>query len=98
MSKENPTTIEDKLGLLSYNWDKNSHISVDQDKFKADKLNPKPITFVCPAKVYEEDPESGECIVNHENCVECGTCHVASPEYVNWFYPIGGKGVKYKYS
>ncbi len=95
MSRENPKTIEDKLYLLTYKTDKKSHITVDQEKFKADPV--KAVLYVCPAKVYVEDENSGECIVNFENCVECGTCHVAAPDYVHWFYPEGGKGVHYKY-
>lgn len=92
--KENPKTIEDKLGLLTYRIDSKSHITVDQEKFKADPV--KAILYCCPARVYVEDENTGECIVNYENCVECGTCHVVAPEYVKWFYPEGGKGVHYK--
>ncbi|GBE30424.1 MAG TPA: hypothetical protein ENH10_01925 [Bacteroidetes bacterium] len=96
MTNNNPKSIEDKLGLLQYRTDEgNSHISVDQEKFKADPI--KAILFACPAKVYEEDEKTGECLINYENCVECGTCHVVAPEYVNWFYPEGGKGVHYRY-
>ncbi len=95
MSNKNPKTIEDKLGLCAYNWDTQSHISVEQDKFKADPV--KSVLYICPAKVYEEDEATKECIVNFENCVECGTCHVAAPHYVNWYYPNGGKGIKYRY-
>jgi len=92
----NPKTIEDKLGLLQYRIDEgNPHITVDQEKFKADSV--KAILFACPAKVYVEDEQTGDCIVNYENCIECGTCHVVAPEYVNWFYPEGGKGVHYRY-
>jgi ferredoxin like protein len=94
-TKENPRTIEDKLGLLQYRIDEeHTHITVDQEKFKADPV--KAILYVCPARVYVEDEQTGECIVNYENCVECGTCHVTAPEYVHWFYPEGGKGVHYK--
>jgi len=95
MSKENPRTIEDKLGLLAYRIDEEkSHISVDQEKFKADPV--KAILYACPARVYVQEENSDECIINYENCVECGTCHVVAPEYVTWFYPEGGKGVHYK--
>ncbi|MFH0883428.1 MAG: 4Fe-4S dicluster domain-containing protein [bacterium] len=91
--KNNPVTIEDKLGLLTYKPDHQSHISVDQEIFKADPV--KAVLYICPAKVYELNEATGECTINHENCVECGTCHVAAPHYVNWFYPEGGKGVHY---
>jgi ferredoxin like protein len=95
MSVDNPKSIEDKLGLLAYRIDEaHSHIKVDQEKFKADEK--KAVLYVCPARVYVLDENSGDCIVNHENCIECGTCHVAAPDYVDWFYPEGGKGVHFK--
>ncbi|RJP77634.1 MAG: hypothetical protein C4524_07885 [Candidatus Zixiibacteriota bacterium] len=87
-------TIEDKLYLVKYKPDKQSHIEVIQEVFKADKL--KVVLYICPAKVYTLNEETGECLVNHENCLECGTCAIAAPEYVKWRYPRGGFGVQYK--
>lgn len=86
-------TLEDKLGLVKRKIDKTSHIELDQAQFK--KCADRPILFICPARVYEENPETGECIVNFENCLECGTCQVVSPEYVKWKNPQGGFGVGY---
>lgn len=88
-------SMEDRLFLVQRNVDKKSHITVDQEAFKKDPI--KPILFICPAKVYEENHETGECIVNFENCLECGTCQVAS-RYVKWTNPSSGFGVTYKYS
>jgi len=88
------TTIEEKLGLLKYKHDRESHISVDQDTFQADQL--QAILYVCPAKVYVKKEDDGTCIVNFENCVECGTCRIAAPGQVKWFYPKGGVGVNYR--
>ena len=87
-------SIEDKLGLLKYKHDRESHITVEQEKFIADKL--QAILFVCPAKVYTKKEDDGSCIVNFENCVECGTCRIAAPYYVRWSYPKGGTGVSYR--
>lgn len=89
------TTIEDKLFLVKYKPDKESHIEVDQEKFKADKI--KAVLFICPAKVYELNEETGECTVAFENCLECGTCRVACSEYVTWKYPRGGFGVQFRF-
>ena len=89
------STIEDKLFLVKYKPDKNSHIEVDQEKFKADKL--KAVLIICPAKTYELNEETGECMVAFENCLECGTCYVACGEYVTWQYPRGGFGVQYRF-
>ncbi len=88
-------TIEDKLFLVKYKPDKDSHIEVDQEKFKADQL--KTVLYICPAKVYERNEESGECMVAFENCLECGTCRIACVEYVTWKYPRGGFGVQFRF-
>ncbi len=86
-------SLEDKLALVKRKIAKTSHISVDQPAFQADP--DKVVLFVCPAKVYEKNEENGECIVNFENCLECGTCQVAARAYVKWDNPQGGFGVTY---
>lgn len=88
-------TIEDKLFLVKYKPDKESHIEVDQELFKADKL--KAVLYICPAKTYELNEETGECMIAFENCLECGTCRIACAEYVRWKYPRGGFGVQYRF-
>lgn len=88
------SSIEEKLGLLKYKFDRESHISVEQENFKNDPI--QAILFVCPAKVYTKNEQDGTCIVNYENCVECGTCRIAAPQHVRWFYPKGGVGVNYR--
>ena len=88
-------TIEDKLFLVKYKPDKESHIEVDQEKFKKDTV--KAVLYICPAKVYELNEETGECMVAFENCLECGTCRVACGEYVTWRYPKGGFGVQFRF-
>lgn len=88
-------SIEARLALVDRKIDHMSHIEVDQEKFKQSKE--KTVLFLCPAKVYDLNKETGECIVNFDNCVECGTCQVACPDYVKWKNPNGGFGVAYKY-
>jgi ferredoxin like protein len=88
------STIEDKLFLDKYKLDKQSHIEVDQEKYKTDLL--KAVNYICPAKVYAHSDEKNECLVSFENCLECGTCRVAAPDYVKWYYPRGGFGVQYR--
>lgn len=88
-------TIEDKLFLVKYKPDKESHIEVDQEKFKADPV--KVVLYICPAKTYELNEETGECLVAFENCLECGTCRIAGEGYVKWKYPRGGFGVQYRF-
>jgi len=88
-------SLEDRLALVARKFDKVSHIEVNQEKFK--ESPDKAVLFLCPAKVYELKEETGECMVNFENCVECGTCQVACPEYIKWKNPRGVFGVSYKY-
>jgi ferredoxin like protein len=84
-------TLDDRLYLAQRKLDKVSHIKVNQEKFKADP-NPA-ILYVCPAKVYVKNEETGECIVNFENCLECGSCQVACRDYVEWKNPNSGYGL-----
>ncbi len=87
--------IEDKLFTVIRKIDTESHIKVDQPKFR---LDPDPaILYLCPSKVYERNATTRECIVNFENCLECGACQVACRDYVTWDNPRGGVGVIYKY-
>ena len=86
-------SLDDKLALVKRKLAKDSHITVDQELFKKDP--DKAVLFICPAKVYEENEETGECLVNFENCLECGTCQVSAREYVKWENPQGGFGVSY---
>ncbi|MDH3657340.1 MAG: NAD(P)/FAD-dependent oxidoreductase [Nitrosopumilus sp.] len=80
-------SIADRVGNLSYNDDNLSHIKV---------LNPnsefmKKMVTLCPAKCYSE--EGGNVIIQHEGCVDCGTCS----QETEWRHPRGEKGIIYKY-
>jgi len=80
-------SIADRIGNLSYNDDHLSHIKV---------LNPnsefmKKMVTLCPAKCYTE--EGGNVIIQHEGCVDCGTCS----QETEWKHPRGEKGIHYKY-
>ncbi|MDH3313230.1 MAG: NAD(P)/FAD-dependent oxidoreductase [Nitrosopumilus sp.] len=80
-------SIADRIGNLSYNDDNSSHIKV---------LNPnsefmKKMVTLCPAKCYSE--EGGNVIIQHEGCVDCGTCS----QETEWRHPRGEKGIHYKY-
>jgi ferredoxin like protein len=95
MAMQQKISMEDRLFLVQRNFDKKSHITVDQEAFRKDPI--KPVLFLCPAKVFILNESTGECLVNFENCLECGTCQVAS-RYVRWTNPNSGFGVTYKYS
>jgi len=87
--------IEEKLFLVRYNTDKESHLKIIDPKVCND-CEDKPCTFMCPAKVYRWN---GEMItVSYEGCLECGTCRFCCPpENIEWKYPRGGFGVSYKF-
>ena len=80
-------SLSDRVAKLSYNDDSVSHIKV---------LNPtsnfiKNMITLCPTKCYSE--ENNRVIIQHEGCVECGTCS----QETDWKHPRGEKGIHYKY-
>ena len=80
-------SIADRIANLDYNDDSLAHIKV---------LNPtseymKKMVILCPAKCYTE--ESDKVIIQHEGCVDCGTCS----QETEWKHPRGEKGINYKY-
>ena len=91
-------SIEEKLGLLKYKNDRESHISVFNHDICANHCKDKPCIRVCPAKVYEWNEESNTINVNYENCIECGAARMICPfDNISWEMPKGGYGVSYKY-
>jgi len=90
--------VDDKLGLLTFKNDHNSHISIIDPKVCSDKCKDKPCTKICPAKVYEWVDSQNKIVVGFENCIECGAARMLCP-YMNikMDFPRGGFGVKYKY-
>lgn len=95
MQEPKRLTLEDRLFLVKRKVARESHIEVDQEGFK--KCRNAPILYICPAKVFILNEESEECIVNFENCLECGTCQVTCREFVKWKNPASGFGVTYNY-
>lgn len=90
--------LEEKLYRVRYEVDQDHpHIRLDETVCK--DCPDRVCIFICPARVYVPSAEDPRLIkVNHENCLECGTCRVACPrEGIAWDYPNGGKGVKYRY-
>jgi len=92
-----PMSLDDKLGLLTYKNDHQTHIKILDAKVCLDCKN-KPCVTGCPAGVYAWDQDQKKLIVSYENCVECGAARMLCP-YANieWNPPRGGFGVSYKY-
>ncbi len=91
-------SLEDKLYRTKYEPDSDHpHLKVDQAL--CEKCGQRPCLFLCPAGVYKKDPSDDRRIVtSHDNCLECGTCLKVCPlDAVEWHYPDGGLGVKYRF-
>lgn len=87
-------SLEERLALVRRRFADESHIEVDQEAFRADP--DQAVLFICPARVFKLNEADGSCIVNHEDCLECGTCQVAR-RYTTWRNPRGGFGVTYRH-
>jgi len=96
-NEQKPMSLEDKLGLLSYKNDSQSHIKILAAKVCLD-CHDKPCTTGCPAKVYDWDSLQKKLVVTYENCIECGAARMLCPfDNIQWEPPRGGFGVSYKY-
>jgi electron transfer flavoprotein-quinone oxidoreductase len=90
-SKYNLTvpTIAQRIAKLKYDDDNISHIKV---------LNPKSefmkkMVILCPTKCYSLEKEDDDVTLQHEGCIECGTC----AKETEWRHPRGEKGINYQY-
>jgi ferredoxin like protein len=93
-------TLEDKLYLVKFKPDEESHLVIKDAKVCADCCKGKPgaCTNFCPAGVYKFDEGNNAIIVNYEECFECGSCRISCPfGNIEWRYPRGGFGVQYRY-
>jgi electron transfer flavoprotein-quinone oxidoreductase len=80
-------TIAQRIARLKYDDDRVSHIKV---------LNPKSefmkkMVTLCPTFCYSM--EGGDVTLQHEACIECGTC----AKETEWYHPRGEKGIIYQY-
>ena len=87
--------IEDKLFLDRFKVDEESHLKIDDDT-KCRDCSGQPCLYFCPANVYRL--EDGRISVNHEGCLECGSCRIGCPFLnIEWRFPKGGYGVSHKF-
>ncbi len=87
-------TMSERLDMVKRRFADTSHIEVDQEAFRADAE--RAVLFLCPAQVFKLNEQDQTCIVNYEDCLECGTCQVGR-RYTKWRNPRGGYGVTYHY-
>lgn len=90
-------SLEDKLGLLTFKSDHQSHIKIIEPNVCLGCVH-KPCTTACPAAVYVWEESQKKIVVGYENCVECGAARMLCPyNNIEWNPPRGGFGVAYKY-
>jgi len=88
-SSYSPTipSMADRIANLNYNDDSLAHIKV----LNSNSEYMKKMVILCPTKCYSE--EGGKVIIQHEGCVDCGTCS----QETEWRHPRGEKGIHYQY-
>jgi ferredoxin like protein len=92
-------TLEDKLYLVKFKPDEESHLVIKDMGVCAGKCSGqgRACTNFCPAGVYKWDEKNSAMIVNYEECFECGSCRVGCPfGNIEWRYPRGGYGVQFR--
>jgi ferredoxin like protein len=87
-------TVEQRLGLNTFDTDEESHIKVNPKECK--EKDAKILLRVCPARCFSMS--SGELVFSRLGCLECGACRAAaSPGAIEWSFPKGGAGIRYRY-
>jgi ferredoxin like protein len=90
-------TVEDRLGLNTFEVDEEPFIVVDTELCK--RCVPKPCLYVCPSQVYVWD--GGELQYNPEGCIELGACTIVCDKIgegaIRWNYPRGRYGVEFRF-
>ena len=85
------STIEEKLFLLKFKPDTESHIKTNQDV--CNLCTGKECTKFCPANVFAWSKVEDKLIVSYENCLECGACKIGCPyEAIIYSHPRAGYG------
>jgi electron transfer flavoprotein-quinone oxidoreductase len=84
-----PTTpsLQERIAKLNYDDDSIPHIEVTKPR---SEFMLKMVSL-CPTRCYS--CENGDVILQHEGCIECGTCAYETL----WRHPRGTKGVSYRY-
>ncbi len=91
-------TIENKLYLVRFKPDDESHLKVVDPEVCRQKCPGKSCSVFCPANVYTWNEVEQRINIAHEGCLECGTCFFGCPnDNISWKNPRGGFGVMYKF-
>jgi ferredoxin like protein len=96
MNGKSSLTVDEKLALVVFELDRDAHITVKKELCRA--CTTRPCLNICAAENYKWDEEGDDLIFNHEGCLECGACRIICPrDAIDWSYPRGGYGVRYRF-
>jgi ferredoxin like protein len=88
--------IEDKLFLDRFKVDEESHLKIKNSDICKNECQSQACLYLCPANVYRQ--EGDRIAVNHEGCLECGSCRIGCPHLnIDWRFPKGGYGISHKF-
>jgi len=81
--------------LTSYRIDNVPHISVNRGTCKL--CDHRACVFTCPAGCFQWNEAGARIDFAYEACLECGTCSIICDKgALQWNYPRGGFGVRYR--
>jgi ferredoxin like protein len=87
--------IENLKQITLFEVDIQPHIILDKEICK--NCSHHACVQACPAKCYTLNADTKRLDVVYETCLECGTCMVICDRgALNWSYPRGGYGVRYR--
>ena len=96
MSRKSSLTVDDKMATVKIKIHKDAHITVKKELCR--ECPTRPCLVICTAENYQWDEKRGELVFNYEGCLECGACRIICPlDAIDWSYPEGGYGVKYRF-
>jgi ferredoxin like protein len=87
--------IEDLQQLTQFIIDEQPHIILDKEICRT--CDHRACVQSCPANCFTWNEETRLLSVVYETCLECGTCYVVCAKgALDWSYPRGGYGVKFR--
>ena len=95
LNKLKKLSLDDKLFLNNFKVDKTPHLKL-KDLQLCKGCKGKCCVYICPVGNYQKT--DGVVTLSWEGCLECGGCRIACPhEAIEWQYPQGGFGIKYRH-
>jgi len=89
-------SVDEKMETVKIKIDKQAHITVKTALCKT--CADRPCLYICTAENYQWDEKEDVLIFNYEGCLECGACRIICPnDAIDWSFPQGGYGVKYRF-